>query len=72
MRSVTRTFSENDVSRNVRQRQIPTHPCERIVGSPRENSLIFMTQKASVEAVAARMHKPERNDFMLRVRAGIR
>lgn len=38
----------------------------------RANSLIFMTQNASVEAVAARTHKTERNDFMLGARGGVR
>jgi hypothetical protein len=31
---------------------------------------MVMTQNASVETVAARTHKIERNDFMLRTRAG--
>ena len=38
----------------------------------KKNSLMFMTQNASVEEVAARTHKTERNDFMLITRAGVR
>lgn len=32
---------------------------------------MFMTQNASVETVAARTHKIERNDFMSRAQAGV-
>lgn len=32
---------------------------------------MFMTQNASVEAVAARTHRTERNGFMLRAREGV-
>lgn len=45
----------------------PTHSGGRSAGN---NSLIFMTQNASVETVAARMYKTERKDFMSRYQGG--
>ena len=38
----------------------PRHPCWVL----RDNSLMFMTQNASVGRVTARMDKTEMNDFM--------
>ena len=44
----------------MKKMRIALHMCLR------DNSLMFMVQNASVETVAARTYKTERNDFMLR------
>ena len=69
MRSVMRTFSEGTqwVKQNTREKRVPV---TRIGGARGDNSLMFMTQNASVEAVTARRYNTETNDFMSRVWRG--